>query len=353
MIKPEMLKKGDKVAVVSLSLGMLGDKDFIHKYYIAKERLENEFGLEVVAMPNALKGSTYVYEHPEARAQDLMDAFKDDSIKAIICSIGGDDTIRLLPYIDFDVIRNNPKIFMGYSDTTVNHFMMNKAGLVSFYGPTIMCEFAEYVKMNEYSKKAVEDMLFNDCENLEIDSCKLWSKDFVSWCEDNINKERELIEETHGYETLQGSGVVTGQVLGGCIDTFPMMVGTSIWPTKEEWRDKILLIETSNDKPSPALVTYYLRNLGAQGIFDVIKGIIVGKPDGEEYYEEYKDVLKSVMKEYHHEEMPILYNINIGHAFPTGIMPLGSDVQVDFDNQKIRLMESPTKRVEPIQTLTR
>ena len=114
-----------------------------------------------------------------------------------------------------------------------------------------------------------------------------------------------------------------------------------------------MLLETSNDKPSPALVTYYLRNLGAQGIFDVIKGIIVGKPDGEEYYDEYKEVLKSVMKEYHHEELPILYNINIGHAFPTGIMPLGSDVQVDFDNKKIRLMESPTKRVEPIQTLIR
>lgn len=90
-------------------------------------------------MPNALKGSDFVLEHPELRAKDLMDAFKDDSIKAIICAIGGNDTYKLLPYIDYEVIRNNPKIFMGYSDTTVNHLMMNKAGLVSFYGPTIMC----------------------------------------------------------------------------------------------------------------------------------------------------------------------------------------------------------------------
>ena len=145
MIKPQRLQKGDKIAVVSLSSGMLGDDNFIHKYYIAKERLEKEFGLEVIAMPNALKGSEFVYKHPESRAKDLMAAFKDKSIKGIFCAIGGDDTVRLLPYIDYAVIKNNPKIFMGYSDTTVNHLMMNKAGIVSFYGPCIMCEFGEYV----------------------------------------------------------------------------------------------------------------------------------------------------------------------------------------------------------------
>ena len=81
MIKPKMLRKGDKIAIVSLSSGMLGDEKFIHKYYIAKKRLEEDCDLEVITMPNALKGSEFIYEHPEARAQDLMDAFKDESIK--------------------------------------------------------------------------------------------------------------------------------------------------------------------------------------------------------------------------------------------------------------------------------
>ena len=159
MIKPERLKKGDKVAVVSLSSGILGDEAFIHKYDIAKERLEKEFGLEVVAMPNALKGSKFIYENPELRAKDLMDAFRDKSIKAIFCAIGGDDTIRTLPYIDYDVIKNNPKIFMGYSDTTVSHFMMYKAGIVSYYGPTIMCDFGEYVKAVRKDKKQINDQI--------------------------------------------------------------------------------------------------------------------------------------------------------------------------------------------------
>ncbi len=133
LIKPKRLRKGDTVAIVSLSWGGLGDEQFIHKYYLAKKRLEEDFGLNVVAMPNALKGSDFIYDHPELRAKDLMDAFKDSTIKGIICAIGGDDTIRLIPYIDYKVIKDNPKIFMGYSDSTANHFMMYKAGLVSFY----------------------------------------------------------------------------------------------------------------------------------------------------------------------------------------------------------------------------
>ena len=343
MIKPNKLNKGDKIAIVSLSWGGLGDEELIHKYYIAKERLESVFGLEVVTMPNALKGSKFVYEHPEARAQDLIDAFKDESIKGIFCAIGGDDTIRLLPYIDYEVIKSNPKIFMGYSDTTVNHFMMNKAGIVSYYGPSIMCEFGEYVKMFDYTKEAVENILFKNSDNYEIKSSEIWSNDFVPWKEDNKNIAKKVLKEQHGYEVLQGTGIVNGKVLGGCIDVFPMMIGTEIWPTKEEWKDKILLLETSEEKPSPDLVKYYLRNLGAQGIFNVIKGIIVGKPQDETYYNEYKEVYKKVMKEFKCENLPIMYNINIGHAYPTGIIPLGVNIEVDYTNKKIYFAESSTK----------
>ena len=343
MLKPKRLNTNDKIAIVSLSWGGLGDKNLIHKYYIAKERLENDFGLEVIPMPNALKGTEFVYENPELRAKDLMSAFQDETIKAIFCAIGGEDTIRILPYIDFKIIRENPKIFMGYSDTTVNHFMMNKAGLISFYGPSVMCEFGEYVKMFDYTKEAVKNILFKDSKKLEIKSSPTWSKYFIPWKEENKNIEKTLIKEEHGYEVLQGTGKITGQILGGCIDVFPMIIGTTIWPKQEEWKDKILLIETSEDKLPPNYLTYYLRNLGAEGILDEIKGIIIGKPQDEKYYEEYKEVYKKVLKEYHKEGLPVLYNINIGHAYPTGIIPLGIEIEIDLDNKIIKLLESATK----------
>lgn len=343
MIKPKMLKKGDKIAIVSLSWGGLGDENLIHKYYIAKERLEKDFGLEVIAMPNALKGSEFVYNHPELRAKDLMDAFKDKSVKGVFCAIGGDDSVRLLPYIDYDILKNNPKIFMGYSDTTVSHFMMRKAGIISYYGPSIMCEFGEYVKMFDYTKEAVENILFKNSNNYEIKSSKYWSNDFVSWKEENQNIQKKLIKEEHGYEVLNGTGKISGELIGGCLDVFPMITGTEIWPELSVWKDKILLIETSEEKPTPDYVLYYLRNLGALGILKAVKGIIVGKPQDEKYYEEYKTVYKKILKEFNCEHLGIIYNVNIGHAYPTGLLPLGIEYEIDLDNKVIKFNESATK----------
>lgn len=340
MIKPQRLRKGDKVAIVSLSKGILGEKEFIHKYEIGKKRLEENFGLEVVTMENTLKGIKYLYEHPEKRAEDLMNAFKDKSIKAIICAIGGDDTIRLLPYIDYNVIKENPKIFMGFSDTTANHFMMYKAGLVSYYGPCFICDFAEYVSMYDYTEKAVKELLFGVPEKYEIKKCEYWTNEHISWCAENINKSKTKLIDRKGYEVIQGSGKVVGRLLGGCIDAFPIYNGTEVWPKLEEWKDKILFLETSEDKPNPELLTWYLRNLGAQGIFNVAKGIIVGKPQEEVYYEEYKEVYKKVMKEFKREDMPILYNVNFGHSSPIGIIPYGIECELDVDNKKITLLES-------------
>ena len=342
MRKPQKLNKGDKVAIVSLSWGGLGDSKLIHKYHIAKERLENEFGLKVITMPNALKGSEFIYNHPELRAKDLMDAFEDKSIKGIFCAIGGDDSVRLLPYINYDIIKNNPKIFMGYSDTTVSHFMLNKAGLVSYYGPSIMCEFGEYTKMFDYTKNAVKNILFESTNYYEVKSSEYWSNDHISWSEENINYQKKLIKEEHGYEVLSGKGIVTGQLIGGCIDVFPMIIGTEVWPDEEEWNNKILLLETSEDKIAPDYLLWYMRNLGAQGILNKINGIIVGKPQDEVYYEEYKEIYLKILKEFNCENLPIIYNINIGHAFGTGLLPLGIEYEIDLNKKTIKFLESAT-----------
>lgn len=343
MIKPKKLNIGDKVAIVSLSSGTAGEELFRHRYELGKKRLEEEFKLEVVTMPNALKGIEYIKKHPEKRAEDLMNAFKDKSIKAIICNIGGDDTIRILPYIDFDVIKNNPKIFMGYSDTTVNHFMMYKAGLTSYYGPAVMCEFAENVHMHEYTQKYIREVLFENKENITIESSTKWTSEFLDWCNaENDNIERKMNNEMHGYEVLQGKGTFEGRLLGGCLDVFQMFNGTEIWPSKDEWKNKVLYLETSEDEVEPIFVKYFLRNIIAQGIIDVISGIIIGKPINEKYYEEYKEVYRRLIgEEAKRPDLPILYNVNFGHTSPMCILPNGINVKVDLDNKKIIFLEKP------------
>ena len=343
MIKPKKLKKGDTVAIVSLSSGTAGDELFKHRYEQGKKRLEEEFGLKTITMPNALKGSEYLSNHPEARAKDFMDALKDKNIKGIICNIGGVDTIRLLPYIDFNVIKNNPKIFMGYSDSTVNHFMMYKAGITSYYGPSVMCEFAENYSMHDYTKKYINEVLFDNKENIVINSSPKWTSEFLDWCNaDYDNQKRKMIKEKHGFEILQGSGSFEGELLGGCFDVFPMFIGTDIWPSKDEWKNKILFLETSEDEVPPDYIEYYLRNLIAQGIIDEINGIIVGKPQNETYYEEYKEVYKTLIgKEANKPDLPILYNVNFGHTAPMCILPFGQKVKVDLNNKEIVFLDKP------------
>ncbi len=346
MIKPAHLQKGDTVAIVSLSRGMLGEPWAIHKLDIARERLENDYGLRVKVMPNALKGIDYLYEHPEARAADLMDAFRDRSVKAVFNAIGGDDTIRLLPYIDFDVLRENPKIFTGFSDTTTNHLMMYKAGLVSYYGASVMNNFAEYFKINDYTAGMIRETLFEPKPTLDIPSAPYWYDDEdekIWWKPENMHRLKAYHPEKIGYEVLQGSGIAEGPLLGGCIDVFPEVVGTSIWPSKEEWTGKMLFLETSEDDPSCDYLTWYLRNLAAQGLFDVIKGVIVGKPARRSKYEPYKEVYRKVIGfEAGHPELPILYNVNVGHAEPIGVLPIGVNCRLDTDKKTLTLLEPAT-----------
>lgn len=204
MIRPKKLKKGDKVAIVSLSSGLAGEEIFRHRYELGKKRLE-QLGFNVVTMKNALKGIEYLYNHPEKRAEDFMEAILDKDIKGIICNIGGDDTIRLLSYIDFEAIANNPKVFMGYSDTTINHYMMQKAGVVSYYGPAVMTDFAENNNMHTYTLKYINEVLLENREDIVIKSSDKWTSEYLDWAiEENDNISRKMNEEKYGYEVLQG-----------------------------------------------------------------------------------------------------------------------------------------------------
>jgi len=342
MIKAPRLMKNDTVAIVSLSSGLGGEAAFKYRYEIGKKRLEEEFGLNVITMPNALKGIEYLDAYSEARAADLMEAFRNPDIKAIICMIGGDDTIRLLHYINFEEIKDNPKIFMGYSDTTANHFMMHKAGLVSFYGPTILAEFAENTAMHEYTKQYIQNILFQPSDELIVKPSPVWTSEFLEWSDEANSKiARKMTKDEKGFELLQGRGAAKGRLLGGCIDVFPMIMGTKIWPDVKEWENVILFLETSEACPSPNEVKYILRGMAAQGIINRISGIVFGKPQDEKYYEEYKQVLLQVVnKECRRQDMPILYNVNFGHTAPICILPYGIMAEIDCADSSLKLLEA-------------
>ncbi|MEK3980360.1 S66 peptidase family protein [Psychrobacillus sp. FSL K6-2836] len=339
LIKPKMLKAGDKIATISLSWGGAGEPELRWRYEQGVDRLRNVFGLEVVAMPNSLKGGDYLYENPQARAEDLMNAFKDPSIKGIFSNIGGSESIRLLPYIDFDVIRENPKVFIGYSDSTVTHLFCHKAGISSFYGPAILMDFAENVVMHEYTVEALKKALFAVDAIGEVKPATEWTSERLEWIVENKDKKRKM-NPNKGYELLQGSGVVQGRLIGGCIEVLEFAKGTSLWPAEEYWKDSILFFETSEELPTPGQLEYWLRNYGTQGILQQAKGIIFGKPQNEKYYEEYKESIRLIMKELSLDNLPILYNLNFGHTEPKFVLPYGANVEINCENVTFSILDS-------------
>lgn len=340
LIKPPRLKPGDKIATVSLSWGGAGDPEFLWRYEQGKQRLEQVFGFQVVEMPLTLKGSNYVYNNPKARARDLMQAFLDPSIKGIISCIGGDESVRMLPYIDYNVIRKNPKVFMGYSDTTVTHMICRKAGVSSFYGPAVLSEFAENIKMYDYTVHWIQQVLFSAAPIGDIPAAEGWTSEYLPWLIENKETQR-LLKPNTGYEVLQGSGVHEGELIGGCIEVLEMLKGTEVWPEPDEWDGKLLFFETSEDKPDPNMFGYWLRNYGSQGILHKVKGLLFGKPYDEAFMDDYRAmILRIVRDELRLTELPIFFNMNFGHTSPMSILPYGARAAIDCDNKRFTILES-------------
>ena len=348
MTKPQKLKKGDKVAIVSLSRGLLGMPFCRHELELGIRRLK-EFGLEPVIMDNALKDMEYLDKHPEARAADLKQAFTDPSIKAIVTAIGGIDTYRTFEYLMEDeefisAVKNDPKIFTGFSDTTNNHMMLHKLGLSTFYGPCLLVDLAELdEEMLPYTKESFER--FFSGEPFEVKSSPVWYSDRASYAEDQLGVPRQAHEETHGYELLNGCGVRTGKLYGGCIESiYDAMTGTTfedepgvyekygIFPTDEEWREKLLFLETSELAATPEELEKMLSEFKKRGIFELVQGVIVGKPIDEKYYDEYKEVYIRVFRDL---DTPVLFNLNFGHSVPRCLLPYDAEATVDYDNRRV------------------
>ncbi len=334
-------------AIVSLSDGMLGE-DFVRYQYERGVKRLHDYGLNVKIMKNALRGIEYLENNPDKRADDLLQAFGDDEVDMILCAIGGDDTYRLAPYLFAggrlrQAIR--PKIFLGFSDTTVNHFMLHKLGLKTFYGQAFLPDICELDStMLPYTASFFKELIETG-GIAEIKPAEKWYEERADFSARSLGTQTRA-HTNQGFELLRGEGSFSGEILGGCLESIYNMLTASrypdsaeicgryqLFPQAEEWRGKILLLETSEEKTPAPLFEQMLNVLKNTGIFETITGVMVGKPMDEAYYEEYKAVLLKVIDR---EELPILYNVNVGHARPRCIVPFGQRAEVDAGRQRIR-----------------
>jgi muramoyltetrapeptide carboxypeptidase LdcA involved in peptidoglycan recycling len=342
LIRPKKLQKGDTIAAISLSWG--GPGTIPSKYNYGVRQLENLLDVKVKPTRQALKDAQWLHDNPKARADDLMEAFLDPDIKAIISTIGGSDSIRLLPYIDLDVIAQNPKIFMGYSDTTISHFACYKAGLSSFYGPSIMAGFGENGGLHPYMAQAVKKMLCNSA------APGIWEPDTSGWVSEQhswddttyLDIPRPLNNPVQPLY-LQGDAKVKGRLIGGCLEVLEFLKGTDYWPNLNEWEGCVLFIETSEEAPSPEFLIRVLRNYAAQGILQRLSGVLFGRPGGlktNEKFKSYDDALLQVItKECSLDNLHIVTHLAFGHTDPMHVLPYGAMVEIDSSSETITFTE--------------
>lgn len=338
------------IGIVSLSSGILGEDFIKHEVEIGLRRLQ-DYGLTVKFMPHAMKGLDYIKAHPEKRAQDLLQAFRDPEIDMILCAIGGDDTYRLLPYLfDNNELQDavSDKIFLGFSDTTINHFMLHKVGVRSFYGQSFIADVCELgPDMLSYSRIYFEELISSGGIR-EITPSEVWYKERENFEPEQIGKQLPAHAD-RGFELLQGRPVFSGKILGGCIDSLydffdgeryadmPVLCEKyHLFPDLDDWKGRILLLESSEEKMPPDKYRKALKFLKGTGVFDVVSGVLIGKPMDEAYEQEYKNALTEVIG---NPELPVVCNLNIGHAQPRCIIPFGVEALVDAEKQVIRFAE--------------
>lgn len=328
---PNPLNKGDTIAIISPSAGLASI--FPHRLDNAIKFLKSQ-GYNIKEYNCTRKMSDWESGSAPDRSKDLMNAFLDEDVKAIMCTIGGNTSNKLLEHIDFNIIKEKPKIFCGYSDITVLHLAFyHKSDLISFYGPSAMNQFGEYPNPLEYTVdyflKAVSKR-----EIGEIHPSKFWTDELLNWFnKEDLTRSRNM-KENNGTIWLK-KGKAEGSIIGGCLSSLMHLSGTEYWPN---FKDKILFIETPEGqefgKGQPlAEVDSELADLRNLGVFNSIKGLIVGRPYlySSENDEKFKKVILENTIGF---EFPILYGSDIGHTDPQITIPIGANTILDSENNK-------------------
>ncbi len=333
------LHVGDKVAILSPSFAAPGMFPYVFEYGL--ERLRHEFGLIPIEYPTTRK----LGASTEERSRDLIAAFSDPDIKAVIASIGGDDQVTYIHHLPPEPFANNPKPFFGYSDNS--HFcnFLFLQGIPSYYGGAIMTQYAMQGGMDEYTIRHIRRALFEKSE-IELLPSRMYTDKGLDWADvANLQRKRETWPN-EGY-SWNGEQSGEGFLWGGCLESVDEMLRHDVpIPSLQQFDEIVLILETSEELPSADYVRRVLRALGARGVLERVKGLLVGRAKAwefhqkntleqkEEYRQEQMDTIVNVVRQYN-SEMPIVQNMNFGHTDPQIPMPYGAWCRIDGQAKKV------------------
>jgi len=332
-------QKGDKIAILSPSFAAPGKWPLV--YQLGLKRVHEIFGLDPIEFPTTKK----IGASKEDRSKDLVNAFENPEIKAVISSLGGDDQITYVKNLPDKPFANNPKPFFGYSDNThfMNHLWLN--GVPSFYGGALFTQFALQGKMDDLTIKYLKLALFEDT-NAALDVSDNYSDIGLDW------NDPETLNQTRKYEPNEGwywDGKTSAEGIswGGCLESIDEMLRHGIKiPELDQFKNIVLFTETSEEMPSDDYVFRVYRALGERGILERVKGVLIGRPKAWEfgnekslkekkiYREKQRAAILNTVRTYN-KLIPVVQNIDFGHTEPQICLPCGSKIEIDSQNKRI------------------
>jgi muramoyltetrapeptide carboxypeptidase LdcA involved in peptidoglycan recycling len=333
MIKAPKLISGDTVGIISPSWGGAGA--FPHRVEGGIRQLRS-LGFKVKMAPHALNQAGYVSDTAENRASDIHALFHDPEVKALIAAIGGDHACHLLPLLDYGLIRRHPKIVLGFSDMTVlNVAIWQKTGLVTFNGPALLTDFAEYPQMLDYTATYFLKTVADARPVGAIEPAETWTEEFLDWGEKKDLERPRILEPSTGWVWLK-PGTVEGRLIGGCLESLQHLRGTEYWPN---WVGAILFFETGEEKPLPETVDGLLMGYYNMGVLAKLKGLLVGRPMG--YSAAEKQMLHEIILERTRPfDFPVIAEMDFGHTSPQITLPIGCQARIETPARRFEIIES-------------
>ncbi|MFD8481092.1 S66 peptidase family protein [Kitasatospora sp. NPDC059673] len=336
---PPKPRPGDKVAVLSPSFAGPGMFPLPHE--LGLRRLREQFGLEPVEYPTTRK----LGASPEERAADLHAAFTDPSITAVIATIGGEEQLRLIPYLDGELLRAHAKPFFGYSDNTNLLDFLWRHGVVSYHGGAVMTEFGRPGELHPLTEASLRAALFERGE-FELREAEDVSTELGRW-EDPATFEQlpagEPATATHWH---RADRVVEGVSWGGNLEILHWMAAADRLLPAEAYAGCVLVLETSEEMPSGTEVHRILRNLGERGLLRQFPALLFGRamawsfeqPNNAEqraqYRAEQRDAVLRALDVYAPDTMAV-FDVDLGHTQPQQVVPYGGLIRVDGPARRI------------------
>jgi len=313
---PQKLKRGDEVRVIvsSRSFSLLSEET----KNIANQRFY-ELGLKVSFGKHISENDEFLSSSIESRVEDLHEAFLDKNVKAIFTVLGGFNANQLLRHIDWNIIKNNPKIFCGFSDVTIlNNSIYHKTGLVNYYGPHYST-FGQKLCF-DYTLDYFKKCLLSEEEFLILPSDN-WSDDV--WY---TNQEDRNFIKNNGFLVIN-EGEASGIILGGNLCTLNLLQGTEYFP---DLSNSILFIE-DDELSNPVTFDRDLQSLIHQPNFSKVKGLVIGR------FQKISDVsndklIKIIKNKKELDNIPVVANVDFGHTDPKITFPIGGEAKIIVKN---------------------